>query len=623
MRGDGGRHAGAARANDHHVYVIAYRLRFRGLGRLFGFRLGSGKVRGIDPGLGQRRGHGGLDRIRGHRRTGDAVDLDALGFHDLRGQLLHRDGADALRLVVLRDLHRVDAVLVGHDLDLHRIAEHARRLCAQSLGLARGSLLGSGLLSRSGLDDGQRGDMRVGSLVPVQETLEVDDIADVQGLDGLIDLGVLAAEIELHAEFIGRVADGDLEIQVVGLVVGVLVGESRAGLVIGLDLRALEGDELVHVADHVHRAPDLGDVRRLGYVGVGVGDDLKVRIGDLDLAGPLGLIALHADLGAGHELLVLLLGAVGVIQEVRAVLILSIERSLVVPPALLGLDIGLDRDIRVRLGGRVVGVAHHRGGRGSGLDDGQRGDMRVGSLVPVQETLEVDDIADVQGLDGLIDLGVLAAEIELHAELIGRAVLGDLEIQVVGLIVRVLVGKSGAGLIVGFDGHALEGDELVLAGGELVGAEQRGHVLGLGQEGLGLQDLKARVRDLDLAGPLGLIAGHTDLGAGNERIELLLGAGHVVQEVRAVLRLSIEGGLVFPPGLLGLDIGLYRDQAVELGGREVRIAHHGRLGYGFLGRFGSRLLGRRGGGGRFRCGGSGRLTAGGQAEHHNQRENKG
>ena len=177
---------------------------------------------------------------------------------------------------------------------------------------------------------------------------------------------------------------------------------------------------------------------------------------------------------------------------------------------------------------------------------------------------------------------------------------------------------------------------------EFVLAQQLGDIHRCCGEAVAVQQLEARVDDLNLAGPLGLIAGDADLLTRDELGIVGLGAGHVVQEVGTVLVLGVDRGLVLPPALLGLDIGLDTDRIVHRGGGEVGIAHDGDFGGlfgGFFGRGGflrGGLFGSRGlrGGGFFRCGGSLRsdrslgggglraLSAGGQGKHHDQRENQ-
>lgn len=50
-------------------------------------------------------------------------------------------------------------------------------------------------------------------------------------------------------------------------------------------------------------------------------------------------------------------------------------------------------------------------------------DVRVGALVPVQEAFHVDFVADLQLLHGLVDIGILVAQIGLHGERIRVSVL--------------------------------------------------------------------------------------------------------------------------------------------------------------------------------------------------------
>ena len=110
-------------------------------------------------------------------------------------------------------------------------------------------------------------------------------------------------------------------------------------------------------------------------------------------------------------------------------------------------------------------------------------------------------------------------------------------------------------------------------GDKLVGAQQLGHVK-RGGDVAALLQLEGGVDYLDLAGPLGLVAGHLYLGAGNQLLIILSGAGHVVEEVGAVLVLGVNGGLVLPPGLLGLYVGLDNYLGVQLGGYVLGVGHN-------------------------------------------------
>ena len=102
--------------------------------------------------------------------------------------------------------------------------------------------------------DGNLGDVGIGALVPVQEALDVHGVADVQGFDGVVDVGGVVAQVGLHAEVIGLAVDGGVEVQVVAVLAGAVPVVEEGDLVAvgiggGLDGQALEGDELVHVVD--------------------------------------------------------------------------------------------------------------------------------------------------------------------------------------------------------------------------------------------------------------------------------------------------------------------------------------------------------------------------------------
>ena len=209
--------------------------------------------------------------------------------------------------------------------------------------------------------------------------------------------------------------------------------------------------------------------------------------------------------------------------------------------------------------------------------------MGVGTVVPIQEALDVNHIAGVQGADGLVNLSIGAGEVSFHAELGGELTLGQGHIDVVAGLV-VLEGDL-------LNGQALDGDELVLMLHQLGRAQQLGDIAGLGDKAA-FQDLKGGIHDFHLAGPLGLEAIDQDLGAGHQFGCVFLGAGHVVQEVSAVLALGVDGDLAVPPGLMGLDIGLHADGGIQLGSDILFVGHgsNGGLG-GSLGDFLRSFLG--------------------------------
>ena len=70
------------------------------------------------------------------------------------------------------------------------------------------------------------------------------------------------------------------------------------------------------------------------------------------------------------------------------------------------------------------------------------GDVGVDALVPVQEALDVDGIADLQSLDSLVDLSAGAAQVGFHAEGVGVAI--EFKNGEPGDDIYVTVSKDGA-----------------------------------------------------------------------------------------------------------------------------------------------------------------------------------
>ena len=220
--------------------------------------------------------------------------------------------------------------------------------------------------------------------------------------------------------------------------------------------------------------------------------------------------------------------------------------------------------------------------------------MSVGAVVPVQEALHIHHIAGLQSADSGVDLGLRTGQVSLHAEVVACAVVAEGDIDIVaGLAVLVLDC---------LDGQTLEGDELILMVDQLFGAQQLGDILS-GSDPVALQDLKGSVHDLQLAGPLSLVAGDLDLGALGQLGSVLFGAGHLIHKVCAVGILSVNGDLVVPPGLVALHEALNGNRGIQIGSGVLGIGHGafsllqgikcGSLGFGSLG-FGSLGLGSLG-----------------------------
>ena len=65
--------------------------------------------------------------------------------------------------------------------------------------------------------------MGVYTVIPVQEALHIDLVANLQVLDCLVDVRVLVAEIGLHSESIGLAVEGYVEVKVVALLAGIVL----------------------------------------------------------------------------------------------------------------------------------------------------------------------------------------------------------------------------------------------------------------------------------------------------------------------------------------------------------------------------------------------------------------
>lgn len=62
--------------------------------------------------------------------------------------------------------------------------------------------------------------MRVHALIPIEEAFHIDLVADVERLNGVINLGVLVAKVGFYGEGIGVLAKGHVEVQVVAILAG-------------------------------------------------------------------------------------------------------------------------------------------------------------------------------------------------------------------------------------------------------------------------------------------------------------------------------------------------------------------------------------------------------------------
>ena len=111
---------------------------------------------------------------------------------------------------------------------------------------------------------------------------------------------------------------------------------------------------------------------------------------------------------------------------------------------------------------------------------------------------------------------------------------------------------------------------------------QLGHIDGFFHDVGAFQDLVGGIQDLHFAGPLALVTGHADVGAGNQQSSFFLGAGYVVDVVSTLFVLGVQLDLAVPPGLGSLDVGVHVDLGVHGSSDELSVAHGNVLGLGGL-----------------------------------------
>ena len=208
--------------------------------------------------------------------------------------------------------------------------------------------------------------MGVHAFVPVQEAFHVDDIADSQSFCSLVNFGVSAGEVGFDGEGVDVFADLSVEVNVVALRAGavpVVQESSFCAVCIGgcNDGRALEGNEFVLVLDQfIGTEPSVCFGRGCNPVAV---ENFECSVHDFNFACPFALEALDLDLGAGSQLVVIVLRDGHFINEVCAFLVLGVDGSdanaVLFPPALLCLNISFDGNLGVECCCCVFSVGHN------------------------------------------------------------------------------------------------------------------------------------------------------------------------------------------------------------------------------------------------------------------------
>ena len=205
--------------------------------------------------------------------------------------------------------------------------------------------------------------MGVGAFVPVQVAVQIYHITDFQFFDLLIDIGIRTAQIGFYGKAVGLTIQGNVEIKIIAFrtgavpVIHISVFTAFGGRLYG---QSLKSHILVLIIDQIIGAQFIRDIH--GIRDIGTFFDLELAFRDLGFTGPFRLIACHLDLGAGRQLSILLFRTGHIKKEISAVRVLGIEGSLslagIFPPALFGLDVGLDDDFRIQFGSHVLFIGH-------------------------------------------------------------------------------------------------------------------------------------------------------------------------------------------------------------------------------------------------------------------------
>ena len=89
-----------------------------------------------------------------------------------------------------------------------------------------------------------------------------------------------------------------------------------------------------------------------------------------------------------------------------------------------------------------------------------------------------------------------------------------------------------------------------------------------------LFNFKGCINDLNFTGPFWFIACNFNFSSRGKFLIVFLRAGHVVQEITAILVLTVNGSLIFPPGLFCLNISLNHNLRVKLCGNILIVSHN-------------------------------------------------
>ena len=268
--------------------------------------------------------------------------------------------------------------------------------------------------------------MCIYTVVPINKSCDINNIPCLNVCKCLVYVGLGVCEISLNAEAEGLIAllYGYVNI-VTGLAVPVLDLFNSESL--EYRILVLVFDKLLFVCENVCK------VCRLCNVLVITVNNDEGSVNDLDLAGPFALISGYYDLCSGNKLCRIILGAHHLVCKICAALVLKICSDLVIPPGLRSLYVCLNYNGSVKLCRDILVVSH------GGLNYCYVGNMCVNTVVPVNKSGNINDIASLNGSKCLINLGIRICEISLNAEAEGVHTLLYGYVNVIaGLVILVL-----------------------------------------------------------------------------------------------------------------------------------------------------------------------------------------
>ena len=192
--------------------------------------------------------------------------------------------------------------------------------------------------------------------------------------------------------------------------------------------------------------------------------------------------------------------------------------------------------------------------------------MSVDSVVPVNESFNVDNVACLDSSECIVNVGAGSGEVSLNAEVVIGTILSNGNVNVVSI--------TGSIVLIGYalNGKTVECCELVLIVDKIVSAKLCGKILS-GSNVVTVKYLEGSVNDFELACPFSLVTGNLYLGTCGELCGVFLGACHFINEVSAVFVCCINSDLVIPPGLSSLNVAFDDNLIINFSCNVICISH--------------------------------------------------